>query len=150
MPVAITLRPATLQDAELLLAWRNDPHTRLSSHDTNEITLAQHLAWLNRVLNDVARRLFIAEEAGTPVGSVRADTEPDGTTVLSWTVAPLARGRGVGKRMLVALLEETSGPVRAEVKIGNTASMRIAESAGLSLIHEEHGVLHYAGGHTDS
>ncbi|MDB5887241.1 MAG: GCN5-related N-acetyltransferase, partial [Rhodocyclales bacterium] len=62
---------------------------------------------------------------------------------LSWTVAPDARGHGVGKRMLAALLQEVTGLVRAEVKIGNTASMRIAESAGLLLVREEGGVLYY-------
>ncbi|MDB5815291.1 MAG: GCN5-like N-acetyltransferase [Rhodocyclales bacterium] len=143
MSADIVLRPATLQDAALLLGWRNDPLTRLSSHSADEIPLDEHLAWLNRILSDPLRQLFIAEETRGPVGSVRADNESNGMTLLSWTVAPDARGHGVGKRMLAALLQETTGLVRAEVKIGNTASMRIAESAGLLLVREEGGVLYY-------
>jgi RimJ/RimL family protein N-acetyltransferase len=145
MPAVVALRLATLQDAKLLLAWRNDPQTRSASHDCREITLAEHLAWLNQLMGDSSRRLLIAEQGGVPVGSVRADKAIDGATELSWTVAPDARGRGIGRRMLAALLEELSGPVRAEVKIGNVASARIAESVGLCLIREDGGVLHYVG-----
>jgi RimJ/RimL family protein N-acetyltransferase len=143
MQAVIRLRPATLQDAELLLAWRNDPQTRLASHSTHEISLDEHRAWLSRLLQNPARRLFIAELAGEPVGSVRAEKEADGVTELSWTVAASARGQGVGKRMLAALLKEVRGSVRAEVKIGNIASMKMAEAAGLLLVREEQGVLHY-------
>lgn len=145
MPDVVSLRPATEQDADLLLSWRNDPLTRSASHDSTQITLSQHLDWLSQLLSDSSRRLFVAEQRGVPVGSVRADKGADGTTELSWTVAPDARGRGLGRRMLAALLEELNGPVRAEVKAGNLASMRIAESAGLRLIREEQGVLHYVG-----
>ena len=145
MPAVVALRLAALQDADLLLAWRNDPQTRSASHDNNEIALTQHLSWLTELLGDSSRRLFIAEQGGVAIGSVRADKGADGTTELSWTVAPDARGQGLGRRMLAALLEEICGPVRAEVKVGNLASMRIAESAGLRLICEEQGVLHYVG-----
>jgi RimJ/RimL family protein N-acetyltransferase len=140
---AITLRAATLQDAKLLLLWRNDPQTRLASHNTDEVSLAEHLAWLNQLLSNPARCLFIAELAGVPVGSVRADKDVDGVTELSWTVAASARGQGVGKRMLATALAELTGSVRAEVKVGNVASMKMAEAAGLMLIREEQGVLHY-------
>lgn len=141
---AITLRPATLQDAELLLAWRNDPQTRQSSHNSDEISLATHLVWLDASLANPSRQIFIAESEGQPLGSLRVDRQDDGVSELSWTVAPAARGQGVGKRMLAAMLSGIEGPVRAEVKAGNVASMRIAESAGLVLVREEQGVLHYA------
>ncbi|MEC5388052.1 GNAT family N-acetyltransferase [Uliginosibacterium sp. H3] len=143
MQVPIRLRPATLQDAELLLAWRNDLQTRLASHGTHEIPLAEHWAWLDLVLADPARRLLIAELDDVPVGSIRVDTASDDVAELSWTVAPSARGQGVGTRMLIAALSEVTGSVRAEVKIGNVASMKMAEAAGLVLVREEQGVLHY-------
>ncbi|MDB5888528.1 MAG: GCN5-like N-acetyltransferase, partial [Rhodocyclales bacterium] len=60
MSADIVLRPATLQDAALLLDWRNDPLTRLSSHSADEIPLDEHLAWLNRILGDPLRQLLIA------------------------------------------------------------------------------------------
>lgn len=143
MQAVITLRSATPQDAKLLFAWRNDPQTRLASHNSFEIAFAEHQAWLSQLLGNPARRLFIYERDGVPVGSVRADKEGDGVTELSWTVAASTRGQGIGKRMLLAVLAEITGSVRAEIKVGNIASMKIAEAAGLALIREEQGVLHY-------
>lgn len=140
----LRLRPATAADAALLLAWRNDEATRLASHNTAAVEADAHVRWLDALLRDPARRLFIAVEHGEPVGSVRADRDPDGDChELSWTVAPAARGRGIGARMVRLLLSEVSGPVRAEVKPGNAASVRIAEAAGLHFEAEREGVLHF-------
>lgn len=140
----LRLRPATVADAALLLEWRNDEATRQASHNTGVVTPEDHARWLDALLRDPSRRLFIAEVNGDPVGSVRADRDPDGAChELSWTVAPAARGRGMGVRMVQLLLAEVSGPVRAEVKPGNQASVRIAEAAGLAFDVERNGVMHF-------
>lgn len=140
----LRLRPATVADAALLLEWRNDEATRLASHNTGVVTPEDHARWLDALLRDPSRRLFIAEVNGDPVGSVRADRDPDGAChELSWTVAPAARGRGMGVRMVQLLLAEVSGPVRAEVKPGNQASVRIAEAAGLAFDVERNGVMRF-------
>jgi RimJ/RimL family protein N-acetyltransferase len=142
----LRLRPATAADAALLLEWRNDETTRHASHNTAAVTPEDHARWFDALLRNPSRRLFIAEDHGEPVGSVRADRDPDGAChELSWTVAPSARGRGVGVRMVQLLLAEVSGQVRAEVKPGNPASVRIAEAAGLRFDAERNGVLHYRG-----
>ncbi len=138
----IKLRPVTLQDADLLLAWRNDPETRGASHNSESVRTDEHLAWLENTLNNERRKLFIAEEDGSPVGTVRADFV-DGEHELSWTVAPSARGRGVAKRMVSLLAGQILTPIRAEVKPGNKASARIAEYAGLKFAEEVDGVLHF-------
>lgn len=140
----LRLRPATVADAALLLEWRNDEATRLASHNTGVVTPEDHARWLDALLRDPSRRLFIAEVNGDPVGSVRADRDPDGAChELSWTVAPATRGRGMGVRMVQLLLAEVSGPVRAEVKPGNQASVRIAEAAGLAFDVERNGVMRF-------
>ena len=138
----IKLRPATLQDADLLFAWRNDPETRDASHNSESVRTDEHLAWLESTLNNERRKLFIAEEDDSPVGTVRADFV-DGEHELSWTVAPSARGRGVAKRMVSLLAGQILTPIRAEVKPGNKASARIAEYAGLKFSEEVDGVLHF-------
>jgi RimJ/RimL family protein N-acetyltransferase len=138
----IKLRPAELSDAALLLKWRNDSQTRNASHKTAIIDPEEHLAWLTSTINHTARQLFIAEENGIPVGTVRADWL-DGIYQLSWTVAANARGRGIGKRIVALLARQISEPIQAEVKLGNTASVRIAESVGMKLEREVDGVLYY-------
>jgi len=138
----ITLRLATIQDADLLLEWRNDPETREASHNTTEVQRDEHVSWLSRTLNNPNRRLYVAEDNGVPVGTVRADLS-EGVWELSWTVSPSARGRGVAKQMVAGLAHQISEPVRAEVKAGNVASARIAEHAGMEFERETDGVCHY-------
>jgi len=91
----LSLRPATLEDAEMLLKWRNDEATRMGSHSTVEVKLEKHIEWLRATLQNQTRQLYVAEENGVSVGTVRADYD-NGIYELSWTVSPEARGQGVG------------------------------------------------------
>lgn len=142
MSETITLRLATLQDADLLLDWRNDPGTRLASHGAAAVQREEHVSWLTKSLSNANRKLLVAEENGVPVGTVRADFS-DGAWELSWTVAPAARGRGVAKRMVALLAHQIAQPIRAEIKTGNVASTLVAEHAGMQFDCEANGVLHY-------
>lgn len=136
------LRPATMADLDLLLAWRNDPITRQASLNPREVTREEHTAWLTAVLADPNRNLYIAEEGGEPVGTVRADFSK-GSYLGSYTVAPLSRGRGLGKPMVTLLVECTKGDMRLEIRAGNTSSIRIAEATGFHFQYEADGILHY-------
>jgi RimJ/RimL family protein N-acetyltransferase len=140
--MTITLRPATAEDADLLLGWRNDPATLAASHTTTAVSRDDHLAWLSRVLADGSRRLFIAEEDGRPVGTVRAD-KAGGVHTLSWTVAPDARRRGVAGRMVALFAGMIAEPLRADVKADNIASHRVAERAGMTVERRTDGIVYY-------
>jgi RimJ/RimL family protein N-acetyltransferase len=130
---SITLRPASFDDADLLLAWRNDPLSRLASRNTALVKQDEHRAWLSRTLASADHRLMIAEEHGGPAGVVRADRIAQGWE-LSWTVAPEARGRGIGARMLVMFVEQLEGRLIAMIRKDNAASRRMASAAGLAQI----------------
>jgi RimJ/RimL family protein N-acetyltransferase len=136
------LRPATVDDSELLLVWRNDPAVRQASHDQSEIELHAHQIWVRESLENPNRKIFIAEMGDIPVGTVRSDFE-DGTYKLSWAVAPEAREQGIGKHMVSMLAAQIEGPIRAEVRIGNVASVRIAEHVGMTLERIEDGILYF-------
>lgn len=139
----LKLRPASMADAALLLTWRNDPLTRAMSRNAAKVAPSEHCAWLENALADPARTLYIAELDGVPVGTLRADTRRDGTTELSWTVAPAARGKGVGRRMVAELASRLTGPIRARIKAANAASVRIAEQVGMQLERDDGEVLHF-------
>jgi RimJ/RimL family protein N-acetyltransferase len=141
----ITLRAASFDDAATLYRWRTDQATRAASHDTTEITFDAHTAWLTKPLADPTRTSYIAEHNGLPVGTVRADLR-DGVCRLSWTVAPEYRGQGLGTEMVGLLAASIRGPITADVKLGNLASIRIAESAGMRLAREQDGILHFVRG----
>lgn len=137
------LRPATTNDVELLLEWRNDPATRRFSIRTDKVKRAEHISWLGSVIDSTDRQLLIAEEQGIPVGTVRTDL-CDGIYQLSWTVAPDARGRGLGKEMVAMIAHKITAPIQARVRSDNISSVVIAEYAGMEFEKELDGFLHFS------
>lgn len=133
----MSLRPATMGDAETLFNWRNDPETQANSLSTDPVPWDDHCNWLKASLANPDRDLLIAEIDGVPVGTVRIDRGEE--SELSWTVAPDQRGKGIAKQM-VALACPPEAVAR--IKPDNIASQRIAEAAGFKQtfqIWERHG-----------
>ena len=89
------------------------------------------------------RKLYIAEEDGISVGTVRSDWAENAYT-LSWTVAPEARGKGIGKSMVSLFVKQTTEAIRAEVKVENLASIKIAQEAGMVLDYTKNGVMYFS------
>lgn len=129
------LRPATLADAEILLAWRNDPVTRANSHHETPVMPLDHRAWLQRALESPAIRLYVAEANGTRIGSGRLDLFEFGVTAtLSLTVAPAHRGCGYSPQIIQGLRDEAERlgvkVLTATVLPHNIPSLRAFLSAG--------------------
>ncbi|TSC60935.1 MAG: N-acetyltransferase GCN5 [Parcubacteria group bacterium Gr01-1014_107] len=139
MEPKITFRRATLEDAKRLLEWRNDPETRRQSINTDEVTWDAHIKWLEKSLANPSRTLLIAMLGEEPVGTVRLDSgEP--RSEISWTVAPSARGRGLGTRIVEEALKIFNRPLRARIKPGNPASIKIAERVGFKKDSQGRGI----------
>lgn len=137
------LRPAIWSDWPMLLAWRNDEQTRANSRTATPVTVPAHLSWLSGVLNDASRELLIAEDR-CPVGTIRADTDEDGITELSWTIAPNQRVRGFGQQMLNTFVASwQGGPLVASIKEGNQASVKMALKAGFVQTANDNGMLKF-------
>lgn len=130
----VSLRPATPADAALLLAWRNDELTRRMSIAQDPVTAESHAAWVASTLASTTRLLFVAEAQGAPVGQVRLDEEPGKSFEVSLTVAPSARGRGLGAALLLAAEREARARGRvhlsAWIRAENTASVKAFKRAG--------------------
>ncbi|MEJ7743919.1 MAG: GNAT family N-acetyltransferase [Nocardioidaceae bacterium] len=139
--IQFELRPVGLEDADVLLEWRNDPLTRLSSRFCAVISDDEHRAWLSAALSDPTRLLLLLVADAKPVASVRFDLVDERQTdaEVSIVVAPPARGRGYSKVALkkaVDRLDETWPEVRsvqAVVHEHNSASRRLFEAAGFEL-----------------
>ncbi|KQZ28523.1 hypothetical protein ASD50_19575 [Mesorhizobium sp. Root552] len=134
MPIAV--RHAELADEALVLEWVNDAATRLNAFSAKPIAAKEHHAWFRMRVRDSERCVFyIAEIAsGIPLGQVRFDKRGKEWEI-SYAVAPIFRGRGMGWAMLAAAIErlrQEKGHVVlvAQVKPQNTASRRIFEKLG--------------------
>jgi RimJ/RimL family protein N-acetyltransferase len=141
----LILKKAAYSDWQLLLEWRNDLITRTNSHSMESVNEETHKNWLKVILEDASRQLFIAYDNDVAVGTARADFDKeDNSYELSWTISPGQRGKGVGKKMIRLLAEQLNTKVKAEVKKGNTASVKIAEFAGMTFKNETDDVLYFS------
>jgi RimJ/RimL family protein N-acetyltransferase len=121
----LDLRPATIDDADLLLAWRNEPATVALSSSPYPIPRDEHLAWLRGKLTDPRCELFIAFAGELAVGMVRFDGD-----TISIAVAPEQRGRGFAKELINASRLYHLGPIIALIRAINAASLRAFRACG--------------------
>lgn len=139
------LRPATMDDAQLLFDWRNAPGTRMMMLEQGAIEFNSHVEWLRRSLVMPTRTLWVAEDNDVRVGTVRADLLDDGDTTLSWTVAPEHRGHGYGYRMVRIAMSRIAGPIQLAIRDYNIASLKIARAFGMPQTGNIDGVIYFQG-----
>jgi RimJ/RimL family protein N-acetyltransferase len=137
-------RLATLEDANLLLEWRNHPETRRASLQSEVVSLQEHQEWLSQALSSSSRKIYIYSNGEVPVGTVRIDRARDGSWELSWTTAPEVRGLGWGKHMVRDMSDSLSQEnLTARVREGNLASIKIAAFAGFTESHRAEGIIFF-------
>lgn len=140
-PGALHLRPATIEDAESLLVWRNDPKSVRFSRSGRLVHPAEHRRWLSDVLVHPKSRILIAEVDGHSIGQIRIDVEA-GVGRVSVALAPEAQGRGYGTATIEALPRVLQADFQvtelvAEVHAENVPSVRAFQRAGYSEIGRE-------------
>ena len=132
----LQLRPATVEDARLLHGWRDHPAVRAVSTTQESINFSAHQRWLQAVLANPARWLFVAWVGRVPVGSIRFDRLDNGHVEVSLYTDPDLQGLGLGQRLLAAgeqallALHPGGFSVDAQVLPGNTASQRLFHAGG--------------------
>lgn len=133
----ISFRPATMDDADWLLALRNDERAREMSRTSSEVSAEGHQSWLKIRVDNPDHQLLIAEASGVPIGSVRFDRTPskhEGYEV-SIIIAPSCRQAGLGLATLDAACDDWGSRwLYAEIKYNNLASHRIFTACGFEQI----------------
>lgn len=136
----VAIRPATARDEDLLLHWANDPVTRAASFRPEMIPASAHRDWLAGRIASPTTRLLIGQKGDLLVGQVRFERERDGMVEVGISVAPGARGRGVGPALLLAGLQAARRDPTlgarlfvARVRVDNEVSARLFEGAGFRL-----------------
>ncbi len=132
----LTVRPATKQDADRLLRWRNDPAARRWSPNQAEISPVEHSRWLTEVLASGRHLILVAEADDQPAGSVRFAERDAGLWEVSVVLDPAQRGRGLGQASLTAaenlLLARSVGTVTVNAVIhrDNRRSLQLFRGSG--------------------
>lgn len=88
-----------MDDAKVVLDWRNDELTRANSFSKDIIDLDSHLNWYKRKLDDDSCYLYILMDGEERIGQVRIDLVND-VGEISYMIAPESRGKGYGKDII--------------------------------------------------
>ena len=131
-PAPLTFRPATLEDSDNLLNWRNDPAIRSVSLTSHGIDRNTHSSWLQKTLADPQRVLLIAEHEGRPAGVVRFDLHPQEAVISVYRVPLADSPNGLIRQATEWLRAQRPeiGRIRAEVLQNNRVSLAAFKTAG--------------------
>ncbi len=131
----IEFRSVKEEDFRMIWEWANNPETRANSFESAAIPWEQHRKWCESKINTVYCSFWIASNHDREqVGVVRFDHH-DREATISVSVAPHARGRGYGRKIIESACERVFRSsavnlVRALIKPANKASIRVFERAG--------------------
>ena len=133
----LTLRPASISDAEQLRRWRNDLSTRSASGTTHEVHPDEHERWLRAKLEAPTGTLMIVEENGRPIGQARLDLQEPHAAAVSISLDRSRRGRGLSRQVLLAVIERARAmtgvdQLVAQIRVENEVSRRSFASVGFT------------------
>lgn len=141
----MNLRPVTFDDAELLLAWRNDPDALKNSSNTLPVSEQSHNVWMNTVMMNSDIYVYIAEIDGAPVGQGRIErawkaiSKKMDSALLGYSIDKHYRQKGYGTELcslLVNLATKHHGYAQTlcRIKRTNMCSVKVAIAAGVHVV----------------
>ncbi len=140
-----TLRPAKIEDAEIIHQWRNNPEVRAVSFQEKAIPFESHRQWLQEKLESDRCLIWIAQDKnGNRMGQIRFDLAAESehaqiratsSATISVIVAPQYRGRGAGTMLIEKACSKVWDRmplhnVTALIKPSNSASQIAFRKAG--------------------
>jgi phosphinothricin acetyltransferase len=135
---AVTIRRATLSDAAAIAAIYNEAiATTTATFDTEPKTVDERIQWLKS--HDERHPILVAETDGKVIGwaslTIWSDRPAyDDTAESSFYVHSTHRGRGIGRKLKEAIIEEARKlkyhTLIARITDGSRESMHLNESTG--------------------
>jgi UDP-4-amino-4,6-dideoxy-N-acetyl-beta-L-altrosamine N-acetyltransferase len=144
------LREVTVEDLEMVRAWRNHPDIKKFMFTQKEVLPDEHAAWFERVKNDKSKKILIYMENTLPLGFIQFATIRNQDTIIDWGfyLSPNAN-KGTGTKMTklglgYAFNQLKAHKIFAEILEYNVPSIRLHQKLGFS----QEGVLrdHYFDG----
>lgn len=131
----LRLRPAAIEDAELVFGWRNLPSVVAMGLSQRTVTWDEHLTWFGAAVRGDALRLHIIEFDGKAVGTIRFQDVGTGSFEVSIYLLPEYTGRGLGVCALkrgccVIFAQSPAQRVLAIVRADNQFSASAFRKAG--------------------
>jgi GNAT superfamily N-acetyltransferase len=147
----ITQRTATLNDAAILLNWRNDKSTRKFSRQSEKINPDEHIEWLIARLKRVrAEPFYLFDSEFGAIGMCRLDAISGSASKyeISILVEPSQHGKGIGTRILSLTCESffelyPNYAIVAYIDGENYVSQKLFLSAGFKLMPSLGKLLHF-------
>lgn len=138
------LREMTVEDLEMVRAWRNHPDIKKFMFTQNEVLPEEHLAWFERANKDGSKNLLIYMENALSLGFVQFSAIRNQKTIVDWGfyTAPNAN-KGTGTKMTTlgldyAFNQLNAHKVFAEILKYNAPSIKLHQKLGFS----QEGALH--------
>jgi len=133
----LSIRKARKDDCKNIWLWWNDPVTRAMMKKNGQVPWEDHCVWFDKILVDDSRVLLVGEVDGEAVGVVRFLQEADGVYEVSINLAPEARGKGIGSKLLGLGLKHLKQAKSVQLafamlKKSNIASKRTFEKNGFA------------------
>jgi len=134
----IVLRPVEPSDKDQLRTWRNLPEIRTWMYSDHVISAEEHEHWFNAAMADPARKYWIIQVDGRPVGLANLYDIAPAHRKCSWAyylADGSTRGKGVGAFVEFKVIEHVFvdhglNKLCCEVLIGNEAVWKLHESFG--------------------
>ena len=137
------LRGVIVSDWDFLLEWRNDNITRQNSFNSEVISTNAHKEYINNILINSDRNLYILDYNEIPVGTLREDRIEKDIFELSYTISPMYRGKKIGQIMMSLYLIEKKGSYLCRVNEKNLPSIKMIKKLGFKLFKTENRINFY-------
>lgn len=138
----LQVRPARLEDVELLWRWTNDQVVRANSFHPDSIPYDKHIEWYQEKLQSPNTCIWMLGLDREPAGQVRYDRVDTDEAVISFSIAADYRGKGISTKALVltsgmACRELGVKRLKGVVFLSNEASRHAFAKAGFQCVGDE-------------
>ena len=139
----IQFRKVSIEDAEMILLWRNHPEVRNYSFNKSMISFDEHLEWIKKTLASdrklmlIAVDLLLKKDIGVVLFSYLDDFKAEISIYLNYDMFGKGYGSSVIRESIeyLTLLKPSIIEVIANVVPGNIRSKKVFEKAGFRLSH---------------
>lgn len=141
----VRLRPASIEDSEIIFLWQQKPETRQFSRNSSPPTITEHKRWFKKKLQNPCCFMNLILHDERPAGFVRLDPWKNGYEV-SIAVDPNQYRLGLA-RIALKLLRELLPEDRfwAHIHKNNFASKNLFQNAGFKCSEKEGWLVQTAG-----